>query len=69
MLPVFQQLLHPVILTSRRLAVSVARGKLRGRKLYIVRILALTFVIVGTVKFFLIYRVKMNICDKKIPRL
>ena len=25
------------------------------------------FVIVGTVKFFLIYRVKMNICDKKIP--
>ena len=31
-LPVFQQLLHPVILTSRRLAVSVARGKLRGRK-------------------------------------
>ena len=67
MLPVFQQLLHPVILTSRRLAVPVARGKLRGRKLYIVRILALTFVIVGTVKFFLIYRVKMNICDKKIP--
>ena len=49
MLPVFQQLLHPVILTSRRLAVSVARGKLRGRKLYIVRILALIFVIVGTV--------------------
>ena len=67
MLPVFQQLLHPVILTSRRLAVSVARGKLRSGKLYVIRILALFSVIVGTVKFFLIYRIKMNICNKKIP--
>ena len=63
---VFQQLLRPVIVALRGLAVSVAGGKLRGGELDVIAVLGAVFVVVRAVKLMRIHAVNVYIRDVEL---